>query len=325
MPKKKHRPGSGAARSPRPRAAQAPRAGRAARESAALLREFEEFARGLDLFIEDSTGLVRTALRLKAERLGSPDPTAWTAEEIRTVLTGLLPHEPLDAAARRLLVPTVTLYFGFLGRTGRWSSPLDEDALTVLMEEMAREVPAAFAAHDAEPAQRTEPTAEPAEPAVEPAEPTADPTTDPTTDPSDLTDEPAATGGMFGPDVWPVALGPVPDPGVLRPDLSVPGQESVVGHVAVLRAVLQRPGSPRLAAVLLGAVLRAAGPGGLTLPGPHDTEATSGGEDVVAEVAAALRTLEEAGVVDRDGATYRLPAERHAVVGLTLELLQADR
>lgn len=377
-----------------------------------LLREFEQFARDLDLFIEDSTGLVRTAIAHKAERLGSPDPTAWTADEIRTVLTELYPSA--RPAARRLLLPTVTLYFGFLGRTGRWTSPLDEDALTALMESLAEEVPralderpaAAAGATDADEDRGVVPAPAPPgapEGRADGAGPAADGVHHGAGAP-----EPDDAPDLFGPDVWPASLGPAPDPGAVRPTAADPGDQAesfarsalvrrartllawtaerrpaaprgaltgadaadaaalldlpdprtaptestdlamvwvvlvATGHLDVrgeavvvsrplpephepgfvdaatrlhataLRTVLHRPDSPRLAALLLGAVLRAAGPDGLTA-----------GDD--GEPGMSLGTLAAAGVLDREGTTYRLPVERHGVVPVTLEMLQAER
>ncbi len=389
MPKRKHRPR--APRAPRPAA---PRSG-----TEALLREFEQFARDLDLFIEDGTALVRTAIALKAERLGSPDPAAWTADEIRTVLTELYPSE--RPAARRLLVPTVTLYFGFLGRTGRWTSPLDEEALTALMESLAEEVPRVL---DHRAASTPEAAGEDRDATPERSDGVRDGRADGAAVPPGPADEP----GLFGPDVWPASLGRAPDAGAVKPTDADPGDQAesfarsalvrrarallawaaerrpeapggaltaadaadaaetldlpgprtalwenadlattwvvlvatghldvrgdvvTVGrplpephapgfvdaatrlHATVLRTVLHRPDSPRLAALLLGAVLRAAGPDGLTV-----------GDD--GEPAASLAALAAAGVLDREGATYRLPVERHGVVPVTLEMLQADR
>ncbi|MHB1065295.1 MAG: hypothetical protein ACYC1Z_12560 [Georgenia sp.] len=398
MPKKKHRP---------------------------LLREFERFARDLDLFIEDSTWLVEAAIRLKADHLGSPDPAAWTADEIRAVLTELFPREPLDAATRRLLVPTVTLYFGFLGRTGRWDSPLDEHALTELMAGLAGEMPRAFAAHDTAAARRTA-AARPTDAAGGTAEPAgstarragAEATGDPPAD-APAAGSPEADPDLFGPDVWPAALGPAPDPGALRPGDADPGEQAdryersllvrrarallawvadrrpqtpdgeltaadcadvverldlpgprtsmwanpelatlwvvllATGHLeihgttvdpgralpgpaeptfvdaatrlhaTVLRTVLHRPDAPRLAALLLGAVLRAAEPGGLTLVGGGGARGAAAGAEE--GLASAFAMLAAAGVLDREGETYRLPVERHAVVPLTLQMLQVGR
>ena len=111
----------------------------------ALLAELEEWARELDLFIEDSTWLVERAIDLKREQLGSPDPTAWTEEEIRAVLTEAFPRSVATSADdARLLVPAMTLFFSFLLSTGRFRSALTDAGLTALMEELATEVPQAL-------------------------------------------------------------------------------------------------------------------------------------------------------------------------------------
>ncbi|GAA1623962.1 hypothetical protein [Georgenia ruanii] len=111
----------------------------------ALLAELEEWARELDLFIEDSTWLVERAIDLKREQLGSPDPTAWTEQEIRHVLTEAFPRRVATSADdARLLVPAMTLFFSFLLSTGRFRSALSDAGLTALMEELAGEVPRAL-------------------------------------------------------------------------------------------------------------------------------------------------------------------------------------
>ena len=98
---------------------------------ARLLAELEQWARELDLYIEDSTWLVERAIELKRDHLDSPDPTAWTEDEIRTVLTEIFPRRVATTADdARLLAPAMTLYFSFLLSTGRFRSPLTDPSLT---------------------------------------------------------------------------------------------------------------------------------------------------------------------------------------------------
>ncbi|MFH5822556.1 hypothetical protein [Georgenia sp. AZ-5] len=146
MPKKKHKPRRTASQRRRHQGAPRRDAHRAVpADTGALLQELEDWARGLDLFLEDSTWLVDTAIDLKSDFLDSPDPTAWTEAEIRTVLTELFPRKVVtDAGDRRLLAPAMTLFFTFLLATGRWRSPLGEAEVTALMEQLAADVPQAF-------------------------------------------------------------------------------------------------------------------------------------------------------------------------------------
>lgn len=143
MPKKKPKPRK--TPSQRRRHQGAPHRHTAPAAVPALLAELEEWARELDLFIEDSTWLVERAIDLKREQLASPDPTAWTEQEIRAVLTEAFPRSIATTADdARLLVPAMTLFFSFLLSTGRFRSALTDAALTALMEELATEVPQAL-------------------------------------------------------------------------------------------------------------------------------------------------------------------------------------
>jgi hypothetical protein len=144
MPKKKSKPRKTASQRRRHQGGLPHRATPAAAVTA-LLAELEDWARELDLFIEDSTWLVERAIELKRDHLASPDPTAWTEEEIRAVLTELFPRTVATTADEaRLVTPAMTLYFSFLLSTGRFRSPLTDASLTALMEQLATEVPQAL-------------------------------------------------------------------------------------------------------------------------------------------------------------------------------------
>jgi hypothetical protein len=115
----------------------------------ALLEEFEQWAGAHHLLVADSTWLVAAAIDLKRTWLGSADPTAWSSEHIRVVLTELFPAKVLlEPGDGQLLTPTITLYLTFLMQTGRLRTDLTEPQLTALMERLAGEVPQALASPD---------------------------------------------------------------------------------------------------------------------------------------------------------------------------------
>lgn len=387
MPKKKPKPRKtpsqrrrhqGGAPHPRPPVSAVP----------ALLAELEEWARELDLLIEDSTWIVERAIDLKREQLGSPDPTAWTEQEIRAVLTELFPRTVAATGDdARLLVPAMTLFFSFLLSTGRFRSPLTDAGLTALMEELAREVPQAF---DGGPVHEgREPFAD-----IWPA------ALGPVSDLDALSEGPfeaADVAAWFERSVllprarafvaWVGQGRPVTSTGALRtadaaevlhvlgfPEAVAPrsmwqdhelvllwvalvrlgylhlgksrvtpGEDTLPGpdaapeavagaaaalHAAVLHAFLEaNPGEPTYALepdLTLGALLRAAEPGGLTVTEPAE-DAIVGDEGLTISL---LRTdldmLARVGVLEQEGDTFRFPEPLHPVLPVALHMLGED-
>ncbi|TRW45044.1 hypothetical protein [Georgenia yuyongxinii] len=226
MPKKKRKPRKTA--SQHRRHAGGARAHRSTAPEA-LLREFEEWAYANDLLVKDSTWLVGAAIDLKRDWLGSADPTAWSGADIRAVLTELFPTRVvLEPGDGQLLTPTITLYLTFLLQTERLRTDLSEPQLTALMEALAAEVPRALAA----PSGRSmggNIMAYAVEQGVDVSDPAAIAAfmqhynSLPRADRVAISDG-AADGAPAGPprptralaQIWPKALGPLPDPAALE-------------------------------------------------------------------------------------------------------------
>ncbi|KAE8763814.1 hypothetical protein [Georgenia thermotolerans] len=354
----------------------------------ALLAELEEWARELDLLIEDSTWLVERAIDLKREQLGSPDPTAWTEPEIRAVLTELFPRAVAATGDdARLLVPAMTLFFSFLLSTGRFRSPLTDARLTALMEELAGQVPQAFEG-GAEGEER-EPFADIWPPALGPA-PDLDALSEGPFEAADV----AAwfEGSVLLPRArafvaWVGAGRPVTSTGALRPadtaevlhvlgfpeavaprsmwqdrelvllwvalvrlgylhvgaSRVTPGEEAlpapdaspeaVAGaaaalHAAVLHAFLEaNPGEPTYALepdLTLGALLRAAEPGGLTVTEPGEDVLVGDEGLTISLLRTDLDLLARVGVLEQEGDTFRFPEPLHPVLPAALHMLGGD-
>ncbi len=64
---------------------------------------------------------LETLLRLKAERLGSPRPGLWTAQETRELLTEVVPRTVVQPREQLMdMVPALRRLFGYLVESGRW-------------------------------------------------------------------------------------------------------------------------------------------------------------------------------------------------------------
>lgn len=66
---------------------------------------------------------LETLLRLKADRLGSPSPGLWTAQQTRALLTDVVPRTVVQPREQLMdMVPALRRLFGFLDETGRWEA-----------------------------------------------------------------------------------------------------------------------------------------------------------------------------------------------------------